>query len=328
MSKFLGRTLNFGLAKEGTRGTKETTVDYWVPLKSYGIDEKVDKAIDEAPIGVIERSGEVAILRKYTEGDVSVQLGVDSIGLAFYGLFGTCTTSAATPEASVYTHVFSVAQTVIHQSLSLFKKDGAYQKVYPLAMINSFKLDIDIGADEHLGADIGFLAQEGITDTSSPSYSAETVFVPRMAKIKIATNLAGLSAADELCIKKVSLNINQKVQGDYTFCGGTSMDDVNNLDMEVAGELTLNLADATYLNYMLNNDYKALRIEIEDTGTTIGLVTNPKITIDLAKVYFIDHKEDITFDELGSQTIGFIARYSSSDTEMIKATLINDIASY
>ena len=327
MSKFLGRTLNFGVGKDSPRGTLGT-VAYWVPLKAYSINRKVDKAVDEAPVGSIEYSGDIAVLRKYVAGDVSVQLGVNSLGLFFYNLFGEVASATDTPESGVQTHTFNVAQTVTHQALSLFKKDGAFQVGYPLGMINTFGLSIDIGGDEHLSADINFLAKDADASTSPPNYASETVFVPRMAKVNIATDLTGLDAAADLSIKVVSLNFDKKAQADYSLASGASMEDNNNLNFEISGTLELNLTDTTYRDYVLDNSYKALRLEIEDTGTTIGAATSPRIRIDLAKVYFFDFEEVVDFQELGRQTIGFIARYSPSDNKMVRAEIINEVVSY
>jgi len=328
MSKFLGRTLNFGMAREATgRGTAETDADFWVPLKSYSISQKVDKAMDESPTGSIEPAGNISILREYVSGDVSLQLGVNSLGLLFYALFGSTTPATDTPEAGVQTHAFTVLQSVQHPSLTLFKKDGAFQKSFTFGMINTFGLSVDIGADEHLSADVNFLASQEEASTTNPNYVAETVFVPRMANVYIAATRAALDTATPLCIKNISINFNKKVQGDYTFCGGGSMDDNNNLDFEVTGSFELNLTDTTYRDYVLNNDTKALRIEIEDTGTTIGVVSHPRIRIDLPLVYFIDWEENIDFTELGKQTIGFIARKKAGD-KIARAEIINEHVSY
>ena len=329
MAKFLGRTLNFGIAREVTtgRGTAEADADFWVPLKSYALSQKVDKAIDESPTGSIEPAGKISILREYVSGDVSVQLGVDSLGLLFYALFGTCGTDTDSPEAGVQTHSFTVLQTVQHPSLTLFKKDGAFQRSFTFGMVNTFGLNVDIGADEHLSADINFIASQEEASATNPNYDAETVFVPRMANVKIAATRAALDAATPLCVKNISINFNKKAQGDYTFCGGGSMDDINNLDFEVNGSIELNLEDTTYRDYVLDNDSKALRIEIEDTSTTIGAATHPRIRIDLPLVYFIDWEETIDFTELGKQTIGFIARKKAGD-KIARAEIINTHLSY
>ena len=329
MAKFLGRTLNFGIAREVTtgRGTAEADADFWVPLKSYALSQKVDKAIDESPTGSIEPAGKISILREYVSGDVSVQLGVDSLGLLFYALFGTCGTDTDSPEAGVQTHSFTVLQTVQHPSLTLFKKDGAFQRSFTFGMVNTFGLNVDIGADEHLSADINFIASQEEASTTNPNYDAETVFVPRMANVKIAATRAALDDATPLCVKNISINFNKKAQGDYTFCGGGSMDDINNLDFEVNGSIELNLEDTTYRDYVLDNDSKALRIEIEDTSTTIGAATHPRIRIDLPLVYFIDWEETIDFTELGKQTIGFIARKKAGD-KIARAEIINTHLSY
>jgi hypothetical protein len=194
-------------------------------------------------------------------------------------------------------------------------------------MVNTFGLNIDIGADEHLSGDVNFLASQEEASTTNPNYAAETVFVPRMANVYIAATRSALDAASPLCVKNISINFNKKAQGDYTFCGGGSMDDVNNLDFEVTGSIELNLEDTTYRDYVLDNSTKALRIEIEDTGTTIGAATHPRIRIDLPLVYFIDWEEVIDFTELGRQTIGFIARKKAGD-KIARAEIINEHSAY
>jgi len=77
-------------------------------------------------------------------------------------------------------------------------------------MVNTFGLNVDIGADEHLSADINFIASQEEASTTNPNYDSETVFVPRMANVKIAATRAALDAATPLCVKNISINFNKK----------------------------------------------------------------------------------------------------------------------
>ena len=85
----------------------------------------------------------------------------------------------------------------------------------------------------------------------------------------------------------------------------------------------------TYRDYMLNGDYKALRLDLPNTDVTIG-TTNPAFRIDLSKVDFDGWDVDYALDDIVKQTITFTALYDLglNDNVVNDCYVVNEVVSY
>lgn len=79
-------------------------------------DTKVEVIQDESSIGVIADSRGSDVVKKYAEGDISGNIGANSIGFLLMSLLGSVSTTGAGPE---YTHAFTLNNTNATQSLTI-----------------------------------------------------------------------------------------------------------------------------------------------------------------------------------------------------------------
>jgi len=328
MSKFTGRQQYFGLGKEDTRGTG-TTADYWYPFTDFSVQQRVDKSTDAPAYGVIEKSGEIKTLRKYSQGDITAQVGVNGIPLVLYSLLGNLTSSDN--GDLTHTHTITVSNDPVHQSLTLVRKDGVNQHQFPLGMVESFGLDIDMEADEKVYAELSFTGKSSESNSDTPSFdSSEAHFTPDMLTITTADSGGGLDSGTDVPAKTFSIDISpESLEPDYNFNSGQEPSDINNLGLGVSGSFTANFSDSTYEDLVFNNTTKALRMELKDTATTIGSESeNPTLQIDVEKAYFTEAPKSGGNDELVTQEVGFEGRYDLSASKMIEATVTNTESGY
>jgi hypothetical protein len=144
MSKFIGATVDVGIAKEAVRGTAESAATYWLPKVSLSLDDMIEQAIDENSVGVIEDATDAKLVYKYAEGEIEAKVGDKSIGLILLGTFGSVSTGSITDSA--YTHTFSVLQSAQHPSLTLFTDDANQDYKHALGVITSFELSAETGS--------------------------------------------------------------------------------------------------------------------------------------------------------------------------------------
>jgi hypothetical protein len=324
MTKFIGRLADVGIAKESVRGTAESSADFWLPKLSLSIDDGIDQAVDESSLGIIEDSTGASIVAKYAEGDVEGNVKDQSIGLLLLAALGSVSTTGPS-ETTVYTHAFSVLESAQHPSLTLFVDDPNQDYKYALGMLRSLELDVMLGAFAKFKA--AFRAKVGATATLTPSYSAENFFLPQHGSVKIASDLSGLGAASTIAVRSLKLTIDKSPEDDRKL-GSVDAADILNKQFSVAGTLELVFDDETFKTAMLGDTAKAMRIALVNSDVTIGDDLHPSLTIDLAKAKFSKFERKYGNDDVVTATVDFKAFYSTGDTSMISASLVNTQSSY
>lgn len=324
MSKFIGRLADIGIAKEASRGTAESSVDFYLPKVSLSLDDGIEQTIDESSVGVIEDAQGASVIAKFAEGEIEGNIHDKSFGLMLLAALGSVSTTGPS-ETTVYTHAFSVLQSAQHPSLTLFLDDPNQDYKYALAMLQTLELDVMLGQYARYRA--SFRSKAGETATLTPSYSTENHFLPQHASLKTASDLSGLGAASAIDVRSCRLTIDKNIEDDRKL-GSLAQADILNKQLSVEGTLELVFNDNTFKTEMLGDTAKAMRLRLTNSDVTIGSSLNPQLTIDLAKVKFSNFEKAYENDSIVTATVDFKGFYSLSDTSLISAELINEQASY
>jgi DNA-directed RNA polymerase subunit L len=324
MAKFIGSVANVGIAKEAVRGTAEASAAFWLPHISMSVDDGIEQAVDENTIGVIADAQEAQVVSKFAVGEIEGNILDKSFGLILFGALGAKAVSGPT-ETSVYTHTFTAANTAQHQSFTLFLDDANQDYKYPLACIDSLKIDAEVGKYAKYTA--GFRSKVGSTATNTPTYSAENRFLPQHVAFQYATNVAGLASPTTAVIRKVNLSINKNIEDDRKL-GSVDQVDILNKQMTVEGSVEMVFDAETFKTQMLADTQQAVRIEITNADVTIGTTLKPRIRIDMAKVKFSSFQKKYESANIVTATINFKALYSLADSSMISCELRNTQVSY
>lgn len=295
--------MNLGLIKEASRGAGGAPT-FWLPRTSFSLDEKAEKVVSEESLGVIDDAHESYVVSRWGEGDIGGEIRDASFGLLLYGLLGTL--SSAVLETTAYNHTYTLQQGNSHQSLGITVDDPltGQDLEFRLAMLNSLSIEANLGEIIKFAA--SYISRPGTDVSRSATYTAENKFTATMARVKIAANLAALDAASVLSIKSAKVNFGKNAMRDHSL-GTVTPEEIHNQQFSADGELSLNLEDETYKNYMLDNSYRALRVEFINTGVTIGASSNPTLQINFPRVHFYDWEADRANDAIGTQKINFKA---------------------
>lgn len=324
MTKYIGRLADIGIAKEASRGSAETDVDFFLPKTSLTIDDGIEQAVDESSVGVIEDSTGASVISKFAEAEIEGNIQDKSFGLLLLSALGAVSTSGPS-QSTVYTHTFSVLQSAQHPSLTLFLEDPNQDYKYALAVMQSLELDVMLGQYSRYKA--SFRSKVGATATVTPSYSAENHFLPQHGSVKIASNVSGLGAASALNVRSIKLTIDKNAEDDRKL-GSLDAADILNKRVSVEGTVELVFDDNTFKTQMLADTAQAMRIRLTNSDITIGSSLNPQLTLDLAKVKFSNFEKNYANDDIVVATVDFKAFYDLSEASMIEAELINEQASY
>ena len=327
MAYQLGRTVNLGIARETTRGTLESAAEFWEKHAELEIDDKFEASPIDTAFGQIEDADDSIITKKWMEGSVRSHVKAQSIGLWLYSLLGGYAVAGVGGESVVYDHTLTVAQTNIHQSLSIYTNDTIQDYKFANCVVSDFELILEAGKFCDFKAK--FVGKNGATATNSVSFSADDkLFIAKMATVKQATDSSGLGAASAIPIHTLSFKINPNVETEYIL-GSVSPNEFLNKQFQVEAELELYYqSEATFKTGALASTSGALQITLANTDVTIGSTSNPTITITLYKFKAEELSRDLGVDGIVRQKVKLKGMYSSSDTKMLQIVVRNLIATY
>ena len=316
---FIGRRINYGIAKEATRNTFVSGTQ-WLPWRSGSIDDKYEVLSDESTYGVIEGVVGAAVNKQWSEGNLEILLRETSFGLVLLSLFGAEAVATTDAESVVYDHTFTVAQTSQHQSLSITKKDDERTFGYTNSVVTS--LELSATTDDFVVATVGFRGKNGSTQTGTVAYTADLyTFVRSGTTLVRATSLANLASGTPVAVQEFKITFTPNVVDDDVL-GAAAPNDFLNTSFMVEAEFTLKYSDATFQGFVSAQTATWYRIQFQN-ATTIGTAAKPTLYIDLANV---KHESWERKDELGNivmQTIKIVGRYNTTDALMCRAVLRN-----
>lgn len=328
MAKELGRQIQFGIAKESTRGTAAASATFWVPTSDASLDEKKELIFNEQSIGVLEDTAAADIGKQFVEGSFKAPIGSKHFGMLLYAMLGGLNTAAnADGSGTIKDHTFTVAQSIQPQALTLFMDDpGAQDYKYALGSLTQLEITYERG--EYVTYSATFKAKKGATATNTPAITSEERFTHKHVTFKVASNLAGLGAASPIAIKSLSLTFKRNTEDDDVL-GAVEPVDFLSKQFTCEGKLeAMWQNESDFKTAFMANTAQALRIDLVNTDVVIGTSANARLKIDLAKVYWTELTKPIQINGLVMQSLSFKATYSSTDTSMVSAVLTNAQASY
>ena len=323
MTKLIGRQIAVGIGKESTRGTA-VAPDFWLSWMELTAETRIERAINESSLARLEDSDGADIVSKWGEGTIKGKMKDESFGLLLLSLMGT--EVEANPESGAYTHTYSVAQSTQHQSLSVAVKDDNIDEVYPNAVIDSIKIDAELG--NYVMYEASFMGLAEASASNTVSISAERDFVPQMFEFKHAATQAGLTGASAVSVRNMSIELRQNVmREDVLGVASGEPNDILNQSFMVEGSITL-VHDGTTFEDLQNNDtYQAMRFDMTHTDT-IGTTLNPQLRIDLYRAKIFDYERNVSQNELVEETFSFKGYYSIADSKMLDVILTNEHTGY
>jgi hypothetical protein len=329
--KGIGRLFSFGVAVEDTRGTAESTAEYWLPFDELSFDEKFENAIADQSVGVVENAINEYRVKNYADGTFKVPMMDRSTGELFYSLFGGYAVGTHAGESIVYDHTFTVGESAQHQSLTFFIHDPLSGTDYSHANGVIHKMELDAELKKFVTLSLSARAQKGVSQSSfSPSILSENRFIPQYMTFKYATTAAGLSGATAIALKSIKLTVDENIE-DQEVLGNVAPADFLNKEFKVEGQLECiyqNLTDFKNVALATPNVGQAMLIDLVNSDVTLGSAAHPELKITLNQVFFSEYSRPIKVKDLVYQTVKFRGTYKLADSAMITAVLTNLVATY
>lgn len=318
MTKFVTRRGSLGIAKEASKGVG-VSPQYWLPYVTMSFHDVIEGVGEEQGMGNIADQDSFYVTMTAGEGDVESQLYDQAIPYIFMSLLGAV---PVTTGANPYTHTFTLSNTNVVQTLSLFWHDPDRDYLFPNAVVESVKLTVE--PKGIVSWTIHFKSKNARQwTTQTPSFTTlGSKFLHQHLVFKLASAVAGLSAASAISLKKLDMTFDRKTMFDSVM-GTSEPEDILSQALSVEGSLELNWEDDTYRNYMLGGTYRSMEVKFANGA-------NSSLDLVFPRVSFMEWEPDMKLNEIAKQKINFKANYDSANAAAIisTATVINTKSSY
>lgn len=311
MSKFIGRRVTLGLAKESSRGTAVGTPTFWVPRGTISFDDRIEGARQDLGLGRIADSDAWFVTSKMGSGDVEIDLDDRTLGIILTSLMGASPVKAG---SNPYTYTYTLSQSNQHQSLSILAQDPDITKVFPLGVVSGLSIVVEQNAI--VKGTVTFMSRVG-RDWTTQTADFTTLgqkFLHQHLIFKLADTVGALSGASPISLKRLELNIESNAVFDNVL-GTVEPEDVINQQFSVSGSIELLKQDDSYRGYMLNGTYKAMDI-------TFLRSSSSSLQLQFPRVDFSEWEQDRTLNELVSQTIQIKGNYDAANALDIISTCV------
>ena len=322
MTKYIWRQINVWFGLEANRWTA-VWIQNWQAKTDMSFKDMSETIQDESSIWVIVDSRDSFVVKKWAEWEISGNVETNSIWYLFYGLLWSVTQEVATTGA--YTHTFSLLNSNQWKTLTIWTSEPVWDYQFTLASIES----MTISAEEWQQAtfSVSLKAKTSTSTTHTVNYDIDNKLLSRHSIFKIANNLAWLNTANSICLKSFEISMTRNLEDDFCLWSDEPIDFLNK-QFVIEWSFSLLYQNNTFKDFVFNWSKKAVRFELKDLNTTIGLSSNPTLIIDLPLASLNEWDKTQGNDEVVSQTITFKWLYSDIDSSAINVYLTNTVAEY
>lgn len=329
MAKSIGRLIDVWVAKEGTRGTLETTGGAWIQNATLTYNDDVQYTDLTGSAGNIWDSTDSEIMTKVVRIGFEFDAYDEMMGFPLVAMFGKDATVTGTGP---YTHTWTGNQNDnTHQSFTIGIKGLDTAEAINGCMLESITYTQEI--DQPLRIATVWVGRTRATGATLPAVaynSSQKVFKPQDASFAAATTYAGLAGSPtEYCVQSASVTITKNLMEQRCF-GDVAPNDIHNTQFTVEGNVTA-VWDTTVTAWRgWHEDGTAMATQLKwlNTGRTLTATGNPTHILRLARVKFQTREPDFVMDDLILQNVSFKGHYSLSDSVGIFSSLLVDTVSY
>lgn len=323
---WIGRRMGVGIGIETARGVGVSPA-YWLNATSFSFRDVPDRALSSAGFGGIWGGDQSPMTLEHAAGDIDFELDDQSFGAILTALLGQSPTSVV-DDTTAYIHTYTLNNTNQHKSLTMTTTDPIGQLQFEMSMIDTFELDIK--PNDIISAKVSFMSKGSNTSAgSTTSYGSSKKFLGRYLTFKVAPLASGLAAAPKINLKSLTLKIEKNAEIQATL-STVQPEDIVNKKFNITGDFVLNYEDRTWLNYVKNGDYKAIRIDLTHDDLAGATTAKYQFTLDLSKCSIESFDPSFSLDDVVTQKFTYNALYDAGgNNNVINAcTLVNQQATY
>lgn len=311
---YIGRREAIGLGIEASPGTA-VPPQVWLRWLTQGLQPKKTTVENESAMGVIDRVNDSQATAKWVEGTVGGKVTSQAIGFLLLGMHGSVSTGTAV--AGVYPHTFTNNPSSIPKTLTLASVSPLVSRRHSYATIDNLEITAEAGGWVEVSTAVK--ARIGATSTETVALVSEGEFTSKHVTLKVAANVAGLTAAP--AVKATRVNVVLERSSEPFFPLGT--DDAAEFDrgtFEARGEFVVRMTDTQYEDDFLTNAVKALRVTLGNGADSLEFTGS--------RVRYRELEASRDRDAVVTATVQFFCEFDTATNTSIATVLKNTRATY
>ena len=315
----VGAFREVALTKESTPRTAETpAAGDFINHSGHSFRPEVPKIEQVGAKGNISGVHRTDIINQRCMGSIPMDLEQSKLWLLGTLLMGT---DPVTTGVGPYTHNWDTLQNDNdHQTFTVSYTDkNVGDKASPGALLDKLTLDANIG--QYVTAMLDMVGLEEEAGTYTPSYNSanETYFVPADMTFKLATNYAGLGAANAIAIDQLTAEINKNVKSHYA---AGALGPVRSINERMTGGGSFHILNE-------NTTYRDLAHADTTRAMSINLTSgNYQLTLEFPTITITNYAEDEDPDTYVGDTLEFKIDDRDTTNGLLKVEVIDDASSH
>lgn len=319
--------LGVGVENPAARGTFVAAQDYIRTREPANFQLELEKVpVRETKETGMASQGEITTMQK-VNGDASFNMRYRTIGYLLKSLLGSVSSAVEGGETVVYRHTFSLNTDILQPTLSFSQGRGGLQhKAIAGAVIS--KLDLAFALNEVITGAFTTMARTEVDNADfSEAYASDDYLAPhQMLTFKHAADVASLGAAQGKCITAANISLDRQSREKMCLSSTSPVDFLARL-LNATGSFTHEKEDDTFKDLADANTPQAFQFTIVNTERSIGVGSNPELTITFPNVT-LKTSETRPLDDVISETVEFTAHYDDSEAAGVQVSLVNEKADY
>lgn len=320
MALNIGREGWIGVGLESTYGSPVAITDY-VPFTSNTLRGMVEKAADQRAFGVRDKNIGSIINKKWSEGDIGLNVDTDDFGLFLYGALGTVNT--ATVSGSVKDHTFTRNNSNTPKSLTIVNDRTVDRQYYPGVAVKTLEISV---SDNFAEATASLIGKSPITTTSGSLTTASgNLLAFKDGFFGLGSSVAGAAAASNQKLSEFTVTIENNTQATHRH-GNADPDTVDHGEFEVSAEGTLLFEGTTNRDTYYANAKQAAVFKL--TGAGIGGGLSESLTLNFYQIRIDTWELETGLADFFAENFALVPEWDNANSKTIDVVLRNLRASY
>lgn len=320
MSLSIGRKGWVSFGTESSYGVPVAPGDY-IPFISNTIKGMYEKINNEAAYGIRDKMFNSVVGKKWSEGDLEVNVDAKFIGYLLYGAMGDV--ADANPSGSVYTHTFTRDNSNTPQSFTVINDRVTDRQYVPGASVKSLTLTV---ADGLATAKAAIIGKAPITTTSGTLTTASgNLYSFKDASMAFGATVSAAQAATNIKPSQFSITIDNNSVPNFRH-GNNDVDTVNHGEFSVSGNGTLFFENTTDRDAYYANTKQAMSYKL--TGLGIGSGLSDYLQFNLYQMRLDTFELETGLANFFSEKFNFIGEYDNANSKTLDVVLQNTKSAY
>lgn len=320
MTLSIGRKGWAGVGFESSAGVPVAVVDY-IPFTDFTLKGMHEPIKNEQAIGVRDKVVGSVIGKKWSEGDLEINIDRKNIGYLLGGALGTI--DSANVAGSVYDHTFTRNNSNTPKTMTVINSRDTDKQYFRSVAVKSLEIAVSDGLAT---AKANLLGNFPITTTSGTLTSASgSVFAFPDGHFAFAATPTAALAATNLKLSEITITIENNTEAIHRH-GSADAATINHGEFEVTAEGTMFFEDTTQRDRYYDATKSAAAFRLMGAG--IGGGYYQTLTLNMYQTLTESYEVETGLSDFFAEKFNLTCEYDEANDKTIDAVLRNVTASY